>query len=280
MIKLKNFFRFKAIIVTLILVSTLFSGCSTLENMKAKLGMKNTDFEYIKQNKVQKIVIQNTRDQGYRFIVTDKNVIKELYNMLSSAKEVKEKSTLQPDYIFEMYEAHDKVHKFSYIAGLDKKSGGNLYSDDKIYIVSKRIDNDIIKSFWNIRIPKDFTEIYYSSLIKTLNSYIKDTKTTKKIGLNLDEDREIAKFILSTDLEEFKNKLNDKNINGELVRDNSTDYDVLMTVKTQGYNRLMYKSIVTFYNREEKNTEEYYIVANYENRSWHLNVTKDKPSNF
>ncbi|WP_291546737.1 hypothetical protein [Clostridium sp. HMP27] len=280
MIKLKKFFRFKSMIITLVLVSTLFSGCNTLENMKVKLGLKNTNFEYIKQNKVQKIVIQNTRDQGYRFIVTDKNVIKELYDMLSSAKEVDEKSTLQPDYIFEMHEAHDKVHKFNYVAGLDKKSGGNLYSEDKTYIVSKRIDNDIIKSFWNIRIPKDFTDIYYGSLIETLNSYIKDTKTTKKIGVNLDEDREIAKFILSTDLEDFKNKLNDKNINGELVKANPTEYDVLMTVKTQGYNRLMYKSIITFYNRQEKNTEQYYVVANYENRSWHLNATKDKPSNF
>lgn len=280
MIKLKKFFRFKSMIITLALVSSLLSGCNTLENMKVKLGLKNTNFEYIKQNKVQKIVIQNTRDQGYRFIVTDKNVIKELYDMLSSAKEVDEKSTLQPDYIFEMHEAHDKVHKFNYVAGLDKKSGGNLYSEDKTYIVSKRIDNDIIKSFWNIRIPKDFTDIYYGSLIETLNSYIKDTKTTKKIGVNLDEDREIAKFILSTDLEDFKNKLNDKNINGELVKGNPTEYDVLMTVKTQGYNRLMYKSIVTFYNRQEKNTEQYYVVANYENRSWHLNATKDKPSNF
>ena len=34
--------------------------------------MKNNDFEYIKENKINKIIIQNTRDPGYRFIVTDK----------------------------------------------------------------------------------------------------------------------------------------------------------------------------------------------------------------
>ena len=191
----------RSIILAVILIFSLcFTGCSKLDSMKVKLGLKNNDFEYIKQNKIEKIVIQNTRDQGYRFVVTDKKAIQELYEILSSAKEVKEKSTLKPDYVFEMHEGHNKVHKFNYVAGLDKSNGGNLYSDDKIYIVSKRIDNDIIKNFWNIRIPKDFTDIYYNSILKTLNEYLKDTKSNKSIGINLDEDIDIAKFILSTDL--------------------------------------------------------------------------------
>lgn len=271
----------RSVILTLLLIFSLcFTGCSRMDSLKVKFGLKNNDFEYIKQNKIEKIVIQNTRDQGYRFVVTDKTAIQELYEILSTAKEVKEKSTLKPDYVFEMHEAHDKVHKFNYVAGLDKKNGGNLYSDDKIYIVSKRIDNDIIKSFWNIRIPKDFTDVYYNSILKVLNEYSKSAKNNKNIGINLSEDIDVAKFILSTDLEDFKSKLKDKYANASLVEGDDSKYNVLMTVKTQGYKRLLYKSIITFYDRTEKSETKYYIKSEYVNRSWDTKVYNSKPDGF
>lgn len=271
----------RSVILTLLLIFSLcFTGCSRMDSLKVKFGLKNNDFEYIKQNKIEKIVIQNTRDQGYRFVVTDKTAIQELYEILSTAKEVKEKSTLKPDYVFEMHEAHDKVHKFNYVAGLDKKNGGNLYSDDKIYIVSKRIDNDIIKSFWNIRIPKDFTDVYYNSILKVLNEYSKSAKNNKNIGINLSEDIDVAKFILSTDLEDFKSKLKDKYDNASLVEGDDSKYNVLMTVKTQGYKRLLYKSIITFYDRTEKSEIKYYIKSEYVNRSWNTKVYNSKPDGF
>ncbi|WP_027623605.1 hypothetical protein [Clostridium lundense] len=270
----------KKVILVLLAFSLCFTGCGKLDSLKVKFGLKNNDFEYIKQNKIEKIVIQNTRDQGYRFVVTDKRAIQELYEILSSAKEAKEKSTLKPDYVFEMHEAHDKVHKFNYIAGLDKKDAGNLYSEDKIYIVSKRIDNDIIKSFWNIRIPKDFTDIYYNSILKVLNEYSKSVNKNKNIGINLDEDIDISKFILSTDLEDFKSKLKGKYNNASLVEGDNSKYNVVMTVKTQGYKRLLYKSIITFYDRVDKSETKYYVKAEYKSRSWNVEVSNSRPDGF
>ena len=139
-------------------------------------------------------------------MVTDEIAIKDLYEILSTSKEVSEKSTLESDYIFEMYEGVDKVHKFNYIAGLDEKDGANLYSTDKSYIVSKRIDNDIIQNFWNIRKPIDF-ELIYDSILKVLDKYVKGDVKDKKIVLDISEDNKVAKFVLSTDLESFKSKL-------------------------------------------------------------------------
>lgn len=268
------------LLITVLILPMLLSGCSRIDSMKVRLGLKNNDFEYIKQNKVDKIVIQNTRDKGYRFVVTDQTAIEELYKILSTAKEVEEKSTLKPDYIFEIHESHDKVHKFKYIAGLDKKNGGNLYSDDKVYIVSKRIDNDIIKSFWNIRVPKDFTDIYYSSIISVLNEYTKENKGDKTIGINLNDDIDVSKFILSADLENLKYRLNNKFSGVTLIEDDNTKYDILMTVKTQGYKRTSYKSIVTFYDKKSKKETKYYIVGEYENTDWNINVFNEKPEKF
>jgi hypothetical protein len=268
-------------------ITSIFSGCSKIDDIKVKLGLRNNDFEYIKQNKISKIIIQNTRDKGFRFVVSDKKAISDLYDILSTAKAANEKSTLAPDYTFEMYEGSKVVHKFNYIAGLDKKDAGNFYNDTNTYIVSKRIDNDIIKSFWNIRSPKDFQKIYYESILQSVSKYIKDTKTDKKVGINLNEDIDVAKFILSTDLEDFRSKLGDKVPNADIVQENK-EYDIVCTVKTQGYRsyyekgdyRYVYKAIVTFWDKGERTEKKYYILDDYLDTGWDIKISEEKPEKF
>lgn len=264
----------------LIIIAAVFSGCSAVDKMKVKLGLKNNDFEYIKQGKIEKIVIQNTRDKGFRFVVTDKKAIGELYDILSSAKSVSEKSTLEPDYIFEMQESPSKIYKFNYVAGLTQKDIGNLYSEGKVYAVSKRIDSDIIKNFWNVRKPKEFEYVYYESIIKVLQNYSKELKPDRIIGINLDEDVEAAKFILSSDLENFKSRLKKEGINAELVDKNKT-YDITMNVKTQGYRLTLYKSIATFNNKVDQSEKKYYIWNENIKTRWNIDITPDKkPDKF
>lgn len=274
------------LILTAVLLST---GCDMINNLEVKTGLKNRDFEYIKQGKIQKIVIQNTRDRGFRFVVTDEKAIQDLYNILSSAKHANEKSSLEPDYIFEMYESANVVHKFNYIAGLDKKDGGNLYSDNNIYIVSDRIDNDIIKSLWNIRKPKDFQEIYYGSIIKYLDEYDEEFKTATgksnpSIGININDDVDVSKFILSTDIEDFKNELQDKGINATLMNasDDGSKYDIVMTMKTAGYKSTLYKSSATFYSNIDKSEKKLYSEYQIVNSIWQFNMYNDstKPKDF
>ena len=277
MIKNKN----KLIIFCFIVIATfIFTGCKSFDEFKVKIGVKNEDFEYIKQGRIKKITIQSTRDKSFRFVVTDEIAIKDLYEILSSAKDVDEKSTLEPDYIFEMYEGVNKVHKFSYIAGLDEKNGANLYNADKSYIVSKRIDNDIIKNFWNIRKPIDFKTVYYDSILKVLDKCIKDEDKSKKILLDINEDNEATKFILSTDLESFKEELL-KDYNTVLLKDKNTAYDVLIDVKTEGYKSTIYKSTVTIKTKLNEKEKKYYVVSKYEKGLWNIQTFEDKkPSGF
>ncbi|MBC2581277.1 hypothetical protein HGI79_13425 [Clostridium sp. DJ247] len=278
---MSKLFCSKYVFLSIIISFCIFSsGCSSIDNLKVKMNLKNNDFEYIKQKKIQKIVIQSTRDQGFRFIVTDQKAIEELYNILSVAKATNEKSSLEPDYIFEMYEGSNKVHKFNYIAGVDRKDSGNLYSSDKIYIVSKRIDNDIIKSFWTIRKPKDFKNVYYGSITESINQYLKDKDKNKSVGISLKDDVESAKFILSTDLEDFKDDLKSKFKNVNLADKDKENYDIWVTVKTQGYKSILYKSVVTFSDKLEKSEKKYYILDKYENNRWNVKITDSKPDGF
>jgi hypothetical protein len=270
----------KFIMVSFILIAAfMFTGCRSFDSIKVKLGLKNNDFEYIKQGRIKKIIIQSTRDKSFRFVVTDEIAIKDMYEILSSSKAVTEKSILDSDYIFEMYEGADKIHKFNYIAGLDKKDGANLYSEDKSYIVSKRIDNDIIQNFWNIRKPIDFKTVYYDSILKVFDNYFKEEVVNKKILLDISEDNEVAKFILSTDLESFKSKLL-RDFNTQLVNDSNTKSDVLIKVKTEGYKAAIYKSTLTITNSLDEKQKLYYIVAKYDS-SWNIEIFEDKkPDKF
>jgi hypothetical protein len=248
------------------------SGCTKVEEFKIKMGLKNLDYEYIKENKVDKIVIQSTRDPGFRFIVTDSKTIKELYDILSVAKAAQEKSSLEPDYVFEMYEGEGTVHKFSYVTGLEKTEVGNLYNDDKKYIVSKRIDNDIIKNLWNLRKPREFANVYYGSFLQILKQYESEMNLNGKVGVVLSDDVEVAKYIFSMDLENFKADLKDKIPGAEIVSGNKEEYDVLITIKTLGYKTDKYRSMVTVYNKQEKSEKKYYSGCVHENGEWTIRV--------
>lgn len=271
--------RINVLIIALIIIfSNALVGCKRVDDLKVRLGMKNKDFEYISEGRINKVTIQNKRDKGYTFIITDKDAIKELYDILSKAKEVENKITLDPDYMLEFHEGVNKVYKFNYVAGLDKKDLGNLYSDDKIYIVSKRLDDDIMKNFWNIRKPNKFKEVYYTSMNKAIEDYRKSLGENKKIGIDI-SDEEVAKFILTMDIEEFKEGLGS---NEELITDDDRNkYDITMDIKTQGYKTDIYKCIITFFNKETKKETKYYFVNKYDLNFWKFNFTKDKePENF
>lgn len=259
------------ILVTFICIALLV-GCGVIGNK---------EFEYIKDGRVMKISIQSTRDNSYKFTVTDKQAIKEIYTILSQAKVVEEKTTLEPDYVFEIHVSPTDIRKFNYIAGLDKNDGANFYSDTENFIVSKRLDNDIIKNFSNIRKPIDFDKVYYDTIVKTLETYNQGDIKSKKIGVNILSDNEVLKFQLSSYLEIFKSKLN--NFSNVAFIDKSSEkdnFDIVLNVKTQGYTSTRYKAIMTFTNKENTKPMEYYIINKYEQGNWGINVYTEKPEGF
>ncbi|GAA0125549.1 hypothetical protein [Clostridium sp. ATCC 25772] len=248
------------------------NGCS--------LKKDNGAFSFMKDTNVMKITIQSTRDQSYKFTVTDKDVINDIYKILLKAKKVEEKSTLSPDYIFEIYEGPENIHKFNYITGLDKAEGANFYDGNNNYIVSKRLDNDIIKNFWNIRKPLDFEKVYYNSILKGLDQYLNNEGKGLKVAVNLDKDLEMAKFVLSTDLLKFEKNLSKLN-NVTLIGDKKEEeFDAVMSLKTEGYTSTKYKGIITFSGKAGSNDQIYYINDVYENGGWNISITKEKPENF
>ncbi|KEI12825.1 hypothetical protein Z959_03565 [Clostridium novyi B str. ATCC 27606] len=268
----------KISLLAIMIFSISLMGCTSTDAIKLKMGFKNKDFEYIKEGRISKVVVQNNRDKGFTFIMTDKNAVNDLYDILSKAKVVDKKITLKPDYTLEFHEGLNKVHKFNYIAGLDKKDAGNLYGDNKIYIVSKRLDDDIMKNFYNIRIPNDFKRVYYTSIINAIKDYRNTIGEDKKIGIDLN-DEEVSKFVLTMDVQEFKEELGK---NDQVISDDDRNkYDITMDITTEGYKKDKFKCIIKFYDKINKKETVYYFINEYSMNSWKYNFTKDKmPEKF
>lgn len=280
--RLKN--RKYILLLCLICIFCLcFSGCNTsFLKLRQKVSMKNTDFEYIKQGKIRTVIIQSTRDKSYKFIITDQRTINELYNILSSAKSASSKSTLEPDYIFELQESSNKIDTYKYVSSVNGQDAGNLYNDNKIYSVSSQIDESIISSFSILkRTPKNFKSAYYEGITEILSKYAKDKN--KKIGIDISGDIEAAKFIISSEINDFSTKIASTYGNIEIKHDDKK-YDVVAKVITQGYKADRYKIIVTFTDSTDNSETKYYMDANYKSYKWNFDIftdsDKDKVKNF
>lgn len=267
---MKNTSRLICILFSMMII---FSSCEAIH----KLTYKNQDFEYVNKKVTAKIVIQSTRDKGFRFVVTDPKTVEELYDSLSSAMPVTEKIPLEPDYIFEFHSFDTTIKKFYYVAGTSKDdTKGNLYNDKKTYVVMNRIDNEIIRNMFSLRKPSDFVNGYYGG-IEQIVKKVKQDYPDKKIGVMVNEDAEMLKYHLSFELVEFQNKL--KALDVTQVR-KEDEKDVVINITTVGY----YNNLIKIQGRVKDNVlkkEKYYYLRNvYDKKLWNPSVTEEKPSDF
>ena len=254
-----------------------FSGCTVIESIEKKLGLKNDYFNYLNSNDVEQISIQSTRDPSFKFIVTDESAIKEMSNLLSKAKISENKSTLEPDYKFE-FDLGDEVKEFYYVVGTDE---GNFYNDENIFSVSNRLDEGIIKNLSFIRKPRDFDYIYYQSILDVLQRVGKNGNINNyKVGINIKGDVDCLKYVFSTDLNKFTEKAQQIISNVELVNNNDSDFDVVVTVKNRGYDSTNFKTLITVTNKKENTESKYYVVAVNEFKEWNIDILESKPDNW
>lgn len=267
-------------IVTMFFCITFLSGCTFLNNLAVKMNFRNDKFEYIKQNKVDKIIIQNYRDKGFRFIVNDTKAIDDIYSVLANGSIEEEKTILDPDYIFEIW-IGDDVKKYNYVVGSESHFIGNFYDDENIFSVSKTLENTIMQNLSFIRKPRDFKYIYYNSIMKILDKK-KDSLVNKKVGIDISRDANCLKYVFSVDLEEFKKNIKKIIPNCEIVDNNVEDFDVIVSSNNRGFSSTIFKTLIKVEDKTEKSLENYYISAEYIFRDWDILISdvNEKPDNW
>ena len=255
------------------MISTMFSGCTIINDLEVKMNLKNEQFDYIKQNRVEKIVIQNVRDSGFRFVVNDSKAIDDIYKLLSDGSEVSEKSSLDPDYIFEIY-IGDEVKSYQYVVGANERGTGNFYNEEKAFSVPKNLENTIMQNLSFIRKPRNFEYIYYQSILKVIQNKKDVLSNGNKVGIDIGGDTDCLKYVFSVDLEEFKKNLNEVLPNVDLVNNNYEDFDTIIKVKNRGYNSTIFKTLITVDNKKDKSFENYYIYAEYNYKDWDIKISE------
>lgn len=265
----------KNIILLLVAALLLLGGCTRLDELKVRYGYKNTDFEFLNTEEIDSIIIQSTRDKGFRFIVTDKSTINGLYESLSSAKKTEDVIGHDPDYIFEIHDMDGQVVSYNYVAGVSDQKKANFYSDEGSYIVTDRIDNNLIQNLYSIRKPMFFEDIYYGSLLDLIKM-VKEEYNGKGIGIKFYDDVETLKYQLSRDIEDFRSHALKE---GAVVLSHGEKAEAVLDVKTQGYTTLVFKAVVNLKIDSDFVDKNYYIIGRYVNdmKGWETVITDTKP---
>lgn len=266
--------KFSIIALTILLTaSMMLSGCTVINDLEVKMNLKNEQFEYIKQNKVDKIVIQNVRDSGFRFMVTDNEAINDIYKILAEGSEVSKRSSLDPDYNFEVH-IGEEVKEYQYVVGNNESDTGNFYNEDKAFSVPKNLENTIMQNLSFIRKPRDFQYIYYQSILKIIEKKKDILSKSNKVGIDISGDVDCLKYVFSADLEEFKKNFNDVLPNISLVDNNLEDFDTVIKVKNRGFSTTIFKTLITVENKNDKSVESYYIISEYNYKDWDIKVSE------
>lgn len=264
--------KFIFVILSVLLTTIMLSGCTFVDNMEVKMNLRNEKFDYMKENTVDKIIIQNVRDSGFRFIVSDSQAINDIYTSLAKGKIAKEKTTLNPDYIFEVWMG-DEVKKYDYVVGSNSRGVGNFYDDEYAFSVPKNLENTIMQNLSFIRKPRDFQYIYYQSILKVAEAK-KDSISDLKVGIDISGDTDCLKYVFSNQLEEFKKNLKKILPNSDIVDNNSKDFDVIITVNNRGFSSKIFKTLISVENKIDKSLEKYYISAEYNLKTWDINISE------
>lgn len=251
-----------------------FTGCNIVDTSLIKLGLRNNDFEFIKEQKVEKIVIQSSRDPGFRFVVTDSNALNDIYDILSKGKTRETKTSLEPDYVFEIHIGKE-IKYYNYVVNSTESGVGNFYDDEKSYDISKTLDQTIIQNLSFIRKPKNFELIYYNSILEVLKSK-KDqlTASSNKVGIDIFGDVDCLKYVFSVDLMQFEKDLDNEVPGTKIINNNAQEFDTVITVKNKGYSSKVFKTTITVDNKIDKSFETYYVQGDYEYKSWTIKVSE------
>ena len=275
--------KFRLLLLSLVvLLATSLSGCSLLNKGLVKLNLKNNDFDYIQENKVEKIIIQSTRDSGFRFIMNDNNAINDVYKILSNGKVKDKKTSLDSDYLVEVY-VGDEVKTYNYVVSVDERGVGNFYDDDNVYLISQKLDDTILSNLSTIRKPKNFEDIYYNSILEVLKIK-KDVLNSgnNNVGININSDVDCLKYMFSVDIKTFEKNMNKLIPGATIAKSDTSDYDTVITVKNRGYSTKVFKTTIVVDDKINKSYETYYVQGNYQNKSWNISVSEPnvKPENW
>lgn len=275
--------KFRLLLLCLVvLLTTSLSGCSLLNKGLVKLNLKNNDFDYIQENKVEKIIIQSTRDSGFRFIMNDNNAINDVYKILSNGKVKDKKTSLDSDYLVEVY-VGDEVKNYNYVVSVDERGVGNFYDDNNVYLISQKLDDTILSNLSTIRKPKNFEDIYYNSILEVLKIK-KDVLNSgnNNVGININSDVDCLKYMFSVDIKTFEKNMNKLIPGATIAKSDTSDYDTVITVKNRGYSTKVFKTTIVVDDKVNKSYETYYVQGNYQNKSWNISVSEPnvKPENW
>ncbi|MGL5634264.1 MAG: hypothetical protein ACRCX8_19760 [Sarcina sp.] len=269
------------IAIIAVVAGFLMNGASMFNDLAVRLGLKNNYFNYFKSGMVTEVSMQSTRDPGFKIIVNEPSAINDVYSVLSSGKPVpaSDKSTLQPDYIVQIYEG-SKVSTYDYVAGQTSGSTGNFYDNNQVFHLSKRLDNQIIQNLSFIQKPRDFNSIYYGSILEVLKEdKAQLTQNNPKVAVNVLDDYLCTKFLLSTDMQNFLSQAQEIVPGISFMNHDRSKFDIIVNVQCYGFTSTTFKTVITINDKLNNSEKTYYVQGTYDG-SWDIVSYNSMPQSW
>ncbi|MGL5615230.1 MAG: hypothetical protein ACRDD2_03215 [Sarcina sp.] len=272
-----NIRKILSAVIVIVIVLAAFFGFTYRNQIAVKLGFKNNYFNFFKDNRVTEVSIQSARDPSFKILVTQSSEIQNIYQMLSSAKVVKEKSTLDPDYTVTISEGTDS-QTYDYVVN---GNNGNFYRGNEYFHLSKRLDSSIIQNLTFIQQPRDFNVIYYDSILDVLKKVAPElNQGNDTVGINLSGDLLCTKFQLSSDINNFMLKAKNLVPKLQLVNSNNeNNFDIVVGVKCYGFNTKVFKTVITVNDQKDNTSKSYYVQGNYD-QGWNIEIYNQMPQEW
>jgi hypothetical protein len=194
----------------LLIIASLVSGCGGKVN--ANIAASGLD-----SKQVERIVISNSKYAG-RYTIIDKESIDRFKNNILKAKDSSVDIKLEPDFVFDLYDATKKIATFKYIAGVDDDKTGNLIDESgQLYHASQAIEDEFMKRLMKDRGQKNIPEYYISAISLLIDkTYPKENRDEKKgdivIVVDIRKDYSITRYLTSIEQKRIFDSINENGV--------------------------------------------------------------------
>lgn len=250
-----------SILLLLVLLSSIMSSCSG-NKINPEIAKTGLDKESI-----QRINIINSRS-GQKYIFSQERGRERFKNLALHAVQVKEGTTLEPDFIFDFYSETKKVASFKYIAGIDDEDAANLIDENNnFYHIDSSVENEFFKRMIRGSEDKYVTEYYTSLVDKVLEKLPR--KNNAVVVVDIRKDYMVTRSLISVSQKRILDSIDVKGF--EVRYPGETEKpDYYMTIDTRSYSASQRRAKTTVSVKDINNVTVKFDLELTEDGNFHI----------
>lgn len=263
-------------VVIIMFVAITLCGCNPLKSFKWNFNSISTSLENELKG-AARIVFINTKDPGLKFTVADSKVIGQISNVIARIKAVGTSTDIKPDYTITFYLPNGVTKSFSYWMGVAENGKDINLKDEQgtYYRIPESLDAYIVNSTKMWLRPKNFVDLYSTSLSECITQLQKEKGKETVVGVDVTSDRRMRKYTMSYEDERLFNSISAEGYKIEPFTEKGK-FTYVVSYVTSIYNSDKAKILIEAVKVQDKTKETFIADAVLEDGSnWAIKISKE-----